>query len=54
MRSLGRFLQIAGLAILPLASVMQLSNSITVGTMMQMLGAGICVFLIGWILVTYR
>lgn len=54
MRSLGRFLQTLGLIILPLASVLQLSQGINVGQMLQMLGAGVCVFLIGWILVTYR
>lgn len=54
MRSLGRFLQFLGLVILPLASLLQLSNEISVGAMMQLLVAGVCVFLIGWILVTYR
>ena len=54
MRSLGRFLQFLGLIILPLASLLQLSNEISVGVMLQMLAAGICVFIIGWILVTYR
>ena len=54
MRSLGRFLQFVGLVILPLASLLELSNEISVGAMMQLLVAGVCVFLIGWILVTYR
>ena len=54
MRSLGRFLQLAGLVILPLASVLQLEGSISVGKMMQMLAAGVCAFGIGWILTTYR
>ncbi|HEV3417609.1 MAG TPA: hypothetical protein VG056_12370 [Pirellulales bacterium] len=43
-----------GLVILPLASLMQLSGSISVGTMLQMLAAGVCAFGIGWILTTYR
>ena len=54
MRSLGRFSQFCGLVILPLASFMQLSGSLTVGQMMQMLAAGVCLFGIGWILTTYR
>ncbi len=54
MRSLGRFLQFCGLVILPLASFLQLSGNISVGQLMQMLAAGVCVFAIGWILMTYR
>jgi hypothetical protein len=54
MSSLGRVLQMFGLVILPLASLMQLSGSISVGTMLQMLAAGVCAFGIGWILTTYR
>ena len=44
----------AGLIILPLASLMQLSGEISVGRMLQMLALGICAFGIGWILTTYR
>ncbi len=54
MKSLGRFLQMVGLIVLPLASAMQLNGSITVGQMLQLLGAGVCAFAIGWILTTYR
>lgn len=54
MRSIGRSLQLSGLVILPLASFLQLDNAISVGQMMTMLGAGVCVFGIGWILTTYR
>jgi hypothetical protein len=54
MRTVGKLLQLAGLIILPVASLMQLDGSITVGKMMQMLAAGVCAFGIGWILTTYR
>jgi hypothetical protein len=54
MRGFGRLLQMAGLVLLPLASLMQLSGTITVSQMLQMLALGICAFGIGWILSTYR
>jgi hypothetical protein len=54
MRGFGRLLQMVGLVLLPLASVMQLSGTISVGRMLQMLAVGICAFGIGWILTTYR
>jgi hypothetical protein len=54
MRSLGKLLQLAGLIILPLASLLQLEGSISVGQMMQMLAGGVCTFGIGYILTTYR
>ncbi len=54
MRGFGRLLQMAGLIILPLASLMQLSGEISVGRMLQLLALGICAFGIGWILTTYR
>jgi hypothetical protein len=54
MRGFGRLLQMAGLVLLPLASLMQLSGTISVGQMLQMLALGICAFGIGWILTTYR
>jgi hypothetical protein len=54
MRGFGRLLQLAGLIILPLAMLLQLSGTITVGQMLQMLALGICAFGIGWILMTYR
>lgn len=50
---LGRLLQLAGLVILPLAIMAQLSGSITLGQMLQFLVAGICVFSIGYLLQTY-
>lgn len=49
---LGRLLQLAGLVILPLAIMAQLSGSITLGQMLQFLVAGICVFSIGYLLQT--
>ena len=54
MRGFGRLLQMVGLVVLPLASLMQLSGTISVGRMLQMLAVGICAFGIGWILTTYR
>ncbi|HEX3998975.1 MAG TPA: hypothetical protein VHX65_10525 [Pirellulales bacterium] len=54
MRGFGRLLQIVGLVVLPVASVMQLSGTISVGRMLQLLAIGICAFGIGWILTTYR
>jgi hypothetical protein len=54
MRVFGRFLQVAALVILPLAMGLQLGNLISAGVMLQMLVAGVCVFGIGWILMTYR
>jgi hypothetical protein len=47
-------MQLLGLIILPVASLMQLSGEITVSRMLQMLAAGVCAFGIGWILMTYR
>jgi hypothetical protein len=53
MRSLGRGLQILGLAIPPLAIVLQLAESISLGQMLTMLVAAVCAFLIGRILEGY-
>ncbi|MGD9723689.1 MAG: hypothetical protein AB7O59_04950 [Pirellulales bacterium] len=53
MRSLGRGLQLLALALLPLGSVMQLSAMITLGQMLTMLVAGVCLFGIGWLLSAY-
>ena len=54
MPGIGRLRQLAGLILLPLASILQLQGSVSVGQMMQMLAAGVCCFGIGWILTTYR
>jgi hypothetical protein len=54
MRALGRFLQVVALVILPLAMGLQLGSLISPGVMLQMLVAGVCIFGIGWILMTYR
>ena len=54
MRGVGRFLQMAGLILLPVASVLQVSNEISVGRMLQLFAMGVCAFAIGWILTTYR
>jgi hypothetical protein len=53
MRSLGRALQFLGLVVPPLAVVMQLSESITLGQMLTMLVAAVCVFGIGRIIEGY-
>ena len=54
MYSIGRFLQLVGLVALPLASLLQIEQSISVGQMLRIMAAGICCFGIGWILSTYR
>jgi multisubunit Na+/H+ antiporter MnhB subunit len=54
MRTIGRFLQVVALIILPLAMGLQLAGEISPGVMLQMLVAGVCIFGIGWILMTYR
>jgi hypothetical protein len=53
MRSLGRNLQLLGLAILPLAMVLQLTNSISLGQMLIMTLAAVCLFGIGRIVEGY-
>ena len=47
MRSFGRALQLLGLAVPPLAIVLQLAESITLGQMLTMLVASVSLFLIG-------
>jgi hypothetical protein len=53
MYALARLLQVAGLMILPLAMIAQLSGSVSLGQMLQFLGAGVCCFTIGYLLQTY-
>jgi len=53
MRSIGRGLQLVGLTVPPLAIVMQLSETITLGQMLIMLVASVCVFWIGRIVEGY-
>ena len=53
MRSIGRGLQLVGLTAPPLAIVMQLSETITLGQMLIMLVASVCVFWIGRIVEGY-
>lgn len=53
MRSIGRGLQLLGLAVPPLAIVMQLSETISLGQMLTMLVAAVCLFGIGRILEGY-
>jgi hypothetical protein len=54
MRGLGRLLQMVGLILLPVAIVMQISDTIMVGKMLLLSAVGVCAFAIGWILSTYR
>jgi hypothetical protein len=53
MRSTGRGLQLLGLALPPLAVVLQLSEAISLGQMLTMLVAAVCVFGIGRIVEGY-
>lgn len=53
MRSLGRALQIVGLAVPPLGMMLQLSEVITLGQMLTMLLAAVCSFGIGRIVEGY-
>jgi len=46
-------LQLVGLVIPPLAIVAQLSNSISLGQMLQFLFVSVCVFLMGYLLQRY-
>ena len=47
MRGIGKLLQVAGLMLPPLSIVLQLMSSISLGQMLAMLVASICLFLIG-------
>ncbi len=53
MYSIGRGLQLLGLTVPPLSIIMQLSGSITLGQMLTMLVASVCVFGIGRIVEGY-
>lgn len=53
MRSIARLLQLAGLAIPPLAMVAQLNNDIGSGKMLQFLAVSICLFGVGYLLQQY-
>lgn len=53
MRGIGRGSQILALALLPIAMVLQLLNSITLGQMLTILVAGVCLFGIGRIVEGY-
>ena len=53
MRSLGRLLQIVGLAGPPLAMLLQLSEVLSLGQMLVMAVASVCVFIIGRIVEGY-
>lgn len=50
---IARLLQLAGLAIPPLAIVAQLTASITLGQMLQFLVVAVCLFAIGYLLQRY-
>jgi hypothetical protein len=53
MRSLGRLLQWLGLAIPPLGMMLQLSDAVSLGQMLTMLVAAVCLFVIGRIVEGY-
>ena len=53
MRGVGRVMQIVGLLVPPLAIFMQLSEAISLGQMLTMLVASVCVFGIGRIIEGY-
>ena len=53
MFKLGRFLQLVGLVIPPLAIVAQLADSISLGQMLQFLFVSVGVFLMGYLLQRY-
>jgi hypothetical protein len=53
MRKLGRALQISGLTLPPLSIVMQLAEAISLGQMLTLLAASVCLFLIGRIVEGY-
>lgn len=53
MRSIGRGLQLLGLALPPVSIVLQLSQSITLGQMLVMLVAAVCLFGMGRIVEGY-
>lgn len=54
MHAVGRFLQLIGLVIPPLAMVAQLSNAISAGKMLQFLVFAVCLFGAGYLLQCYR
>ena len=53
MRTLGRMLQVVGLAIPPLAMIAQLGERISAGQMLQFLVASVVLFGIGYLLQQY-
>ncbi len=53
MRGFGRILQLFGLGVPPLAIMLQLFESISLGQMLMMLVAAVCLFGIGRILEGY-
>jgi hypothetical protein len=54
MYPIARLLQVVGLTILPLAMVAQLSNRITAGEMLKAMLYGLGVFMVGYLLQSYR
>ena len=52
-RSFGRLLQFVGLTIPPLSILLQLEQAVGPGTMLQMLLASVCVFVIGYYVAAY-
>jgi hypothetical protein len=54
MYRIGRFLQLVGLSIPPLAMVAQLRGDISAGKMLSFLFVAVCVFLLGYGLQQHR
>lgn len=54
MHSAARFLQFLGLTIPPLAMFAQLSERISTGQMLQFLVVAVCLFVVGYLLQSYR
>jgi len=54
MQTIARFLQLAGLAIPPLAMVAQLSENISTGRMLQFLLMAVGLFVLGYTLQRFR
>ena len=50
MKSIGKFMQLAGLAVPPLAIISQLTEAISLGQMLTFLVASVCLFGIGRII----
>jgi hypothetical protein len=53
MKAIARLMQLAGLAIPPLAIIAELSHTITLGQMLMFLVASVCLFSLGYLFQQY-